>query len=192
MSIGVIGLNEAIERFDPYRGVKFETFASQRIRGIMLDEIRKVDWLPRSVRDKYKKAWKSLSELNMDKVNGEKYARAIKMSVGEFDQIKGYLANAEAVSLTRSIGEDMTLEDVISGDSEVIERYEDIELKEQLVEALKQLPERERTIVTLYYYEDLTFKEIGKALGISESRVSQIHSEVVERMKQLFRKTVEL
>lgn len=192
MSIGVIGLNEAIERFDPYRGVKFETFASQRIRGVMLDEIRKVDWLPRSVRDKYKKAWKSLSELNMDKVNGEKYARAIKMSVGEFEQIKGYLANAEAVSLTRSIGEDMTLEDVISGDSEVIEQYEDIELKEQLVETLKQLPERERTVITLYYYEDLTFKEIGKALGISESRVSQIHSEVVERMKQLFRKTVEL
>ena len=191
MSIGIIGLNEAIERFDPYRGVKFETFASQRIRGVMLDEIRKVDWLPRSVRDKYKKASKSLSELDMDKVNGEKYARAINMTVSEFEQIKGYLANAEAVSLTKSIGDDMTLEDVISSDSEVIEQYEDIELKEQLIETLKQLPERERMVITLYYYEEITFKEIGKSLGISESRVSQIHSEVIIKLKQLFRKAVE-
>ncbi len=192
ISIGIIGLNEAIERFDPGRGVKFETFASQRIRGIMLDEIRKIDWLPRSIRDKYKKASKSLSELNMDTVNGEKYARAINMSVSEFEQIKGYLANAEAVSLTRSIGEDMTLEDVISSDSEVIEMYEDAEMKEQLVVALKKLPERERMVLTLYYYEELTFKEIGKTLGISESRVSQIHSEVIAKLKQLFKKEVEL
>jgi len=188
MSIGIIGLNEAIERFDPYRGVKFETFASQRIRGVMLDEIRKVDWLPRSIRDKYKKAWKSLSELDMDKVNGEQYARAINMTVSEFEQIKGYLANAEAVSLTKSIGDDMTLEDVISSDSEVIEQYEDMELKEQLVEILKQLQERERMVITLYYYEEITFKEIGKTLGISESRVSQIHSEVIGKIKQLFPK----
>ncbi len=192
MSIGVIGLCEAIDRFDPYRGVKFETYASQRIRGIMLDEIRKVDWLPRSIRDKYKKAWKSLSELDMDTVDGEQYAQAINMSVREFDKIKGFLANSEAVSLTKSIGDDMTLEDVIGGDSEVVEQFEDDELKEQLVETLKQLPERERMVVTLYYYEELTFKEIGKALGISESRVSQIHSEVIDKVKELFRKAVEL
>ena len=193
MSIGIIGLDEAIDRFDPRRGVKFETFAAQRIRGVMLDEIRKVDWLPRSIRDKYKKAWKSLSELDMDKIDGEKYAKAINMSVGEFEQIKGYLANAEAVSLTKSIGEDMTLEDVISAsrDSEVIEQYEDAEMKEQLVGILKQLPERERMVLTLYYYEELTFKEIGKALGVSESRVSQIHSEVIGKLKELFREEVE-
>ncbi len=192
MSIGIIGLAEAIERFDPNRGVKFETFASQRIRGVMLDEIRKIDWLPRSVRDKYKKASKSLSELDMDSINGEKYARAINMSISEFEQIKGYLANAEAVSLTRAIGDDMTLEDVIGSDSEVIEEFEEGEMKEQLVKILKGLPERERMIVTLYYYEDLTFKEIGKTLGISESRVSQIHSEVISRLKEEFRKAVEL
>ncbi len=192
MSIGIIGLVEAIERFDPKRGVKFETFASQRIRGVMLDEIRKVDWLPRSVRDKYKKASKSLSELDMDSVNGEKYARAINMSISEFEQIKGYLANAEAVSLTRAIGEDMTLEDVIGSDSEVIEQFEEEELKEQLVKSLKQLADRERMVVTLYYYEELTFREIGKVLGISESRVSQIHSEVISKLKEQFRKVVEL
>jgi RNA polymerase sigma factor for flagellar operon FliA len=192
MSIGIIGLVEAIERFDPKRGVKFETFASQRIRGVMLDEIRKVDWLPRSVRDKYKRASKSLSELDMDSINGEKYARAINMSISEFEQIKGYLANAETVSLTRTIGEDMTLEDVIGSDSEVIEQFEDEELKGQLVQILKQLPERERMVVTLYYYEELTFKEIGKVLGISESRVSQIHSEVISKMKGQLRKVVEL
>ena len=192
MSIGIIGLVEAIERFDPKRGVKFETFASQRIRGVMLDEIRKVDWLPRSVRDKYKKASKSLSELDMDSVNGEKYARAINMSISEFEQIKGYLANAEAVSLTRAIGEDMTLEDVIGSDSEVIEQFEDEELKGQLVKILKQLADRERMVVTLYYYEELTFKEIGKVLGISESRVSQIHSEVISKLKEQFRRVVEL
>jgi len=192
ISIGIIGLSEAIERFDPYRGVKFETYASQRIRGIMLDEIRKVDWLPRSIRDKYKKAWKSLSELDMDTVDGERYTQAINMTVREFDKIKGYLANSETVSLTKSIGDDMTLEDVISSDSEVVERFEDEELKEQLVKTLKQLPERDRMVITLYYYEELTFKEIGKALGISESRVSQIHSEVIEKVKELFRKAVEL
>lgn len=192
MSIGIIGLNEAIERFDPYRGVKFETFAAQRIRGVMLDEIRKVDWLPRFIRDKYKKAWKSLSELDMDKVNGEQYVQAINMSLGEFEQIKGYLANAETVSLTKNIGEDMTLEDVIGSDSEVIEEYEDTELKEQLVKTLKELPDRDRMVLTLYYYEELTFKEIGKALGISESRVSQIHSEVIGRLKQLFKETVQM
>jgi len=192
MSIGIIGLSEAIERFDPFRGVKFETYASQRIRGIMLDEIRKVDWLPRSIRDKYKKAWKSLNELDMDTVDGEQYTQAINMTVREFDQIKGYLANSEAVSLTKSIGDDMTLEDVVSGDSEVVERYEDNEMKAQLIETLKQLPERERMVMTLYYYEELTFKEIGKTLGISESRVSQIHSEVIDKVKELFRKAVEL
>lgn len=192
MSIGIIGLVEAIERFDPRRGVKFETFASQRIRGVMLDEIRKIDWLPRSVRDKYKKASKSLSELDMDSVNGDKYARAINMSISEFEQIKGYLANAEAVSLTRAIGDDMTLEDVIGSDSEVVEQFEDEELKEQLVRSLKLLPERERMVVTLYYYEELTFKEIGKTLGISESRVSQIHSEVISKLKEQIRKVVEL
>ena len=192
MSIGIIGLAEAIERFDPKRGVKFETFASQRIRGVMLDEIRKIDWLPRSVRDKYKKASKSLSELDMNSINGEKYTRAINMSISEFEQIKGYLANAEAVSLTRTIGDDMTLEDVIGSDSEVIEQFEDEEMKEELVKILKRLPERERIVVTLYYYEELTFKEIGKTLGISESRVSQIHSEVISRLKEQFRKVVEL
>lgn len=192
MSIGILGLSEAIDRFDLYRGVKFETFASQRIRGIMLDEIRKVDWLPRSIRDKYRKAWKSLNQLDMDTIDGEQYAQAINMTVREFDQIKGYLANSEAVSLTKSIGDDMTLEDVISGDSEVIEQFEDEELKEQLVEILKQLPERERMVITLYYYEELTFKEIGKTLGVSESRVSQIHSEVIDKVKELFRKVVEL
>ncbi len=192
VSIGIIGLAEAIERFDQNRGVKFETFASQRIRGVMLDEIRKVDWLPRSVRDKYKKASKSLSELDMDSVNGEKYTRAINMSISEFEQIKGYLANAEAVSLTRPIGDDMTLEDVIGSDSEVIEQFEDEELKGELVNILKKLPERERMVITLYYYEELTFKEIGKTLGISESRVSQIHSEVIMKLKEQFRKVVEL
>ncbi len=192
MSIGIIGLVEAIERFDPSRGVKFETFASQRIRGVMLDEIRKVDWLPRSVRDKYKKASKSLSELDMDSINGEKYTRAINMSISEFDQIKGYLANAEAVSLTRTIGDDMTLEDVIGSDSQVIEQYEDEELKDQLVIMLKDLPERDRMVITLYYYEEVTFKEIGIALGISESRVSQIHSEVISRLKESFEKVIEL
>ncbi len=192
MSIGIIGLVEAIERFDPYRGVKFETFASQRIRGVMLDEIRKVDWLPRSVRDKYKKASKSLSKLDMNSINGEKYARAINMTISEFEQIKGYLANSEAVSLTRTIGEDMTLEDVIGGDSEVVEQFEEEELREQLVARLKKLPERERMVITLYYYEELTFKEIGKTLGISESRVSQIHSEVISKLKDSIRKVVEL
>ncbi len=192
VSIGIIGLSEAIERFDPQRGVKFETFASQRIRGIMLDEIRKVDWLPRSVRDKYKKASKSLSELDMDKIDGEKYAQAINMPIGKFEQIKGYLANADAVSLTRSIGEDMTLEDVISGDNEVVEQFEDAELKEQLIRLLKELPDRERMVITLYYYEELTFKEIGKTLGISESRVSQIHSEVIGKLKDEINKVVEL
>jgi RNA polymerase sigma factor for flagellar operon FliA len=196
LSIGIIGLSEAIDRFDPKRGVKFETFAAQRIRGVMLDEIRKVDWLPRSIRDKYKKAWKSLSELDMDKIDGEQYTQAINMTVGEFEQIKGYLANAETVSLTKSIGEDMTLEDVVSantsiGDSEVVEQFEDVELKRWLVQTLKELPERERMVLTLYYYEELTFKEIGKVLGISESRVSQIHSEVITRLKQLFKEAVE-
>ena len=192
VSIGIIGVSEAIERFDPQRGVKVETFASQRIRGIMLDEIRKVDWLPRSVRDKYKKASKSLSEIDMDKIDGEKYAQAINMPIGKFEQIKGYLANADAVSLTRSIGEDMTLEDVISGDNEVVEQFEDAELKEQLIRLLKELPDRERMVITLYYYEELTFKEIGKTLGISESRVSQIHSEVIGKLKDEINKVVEL
>ncbi len=192
VSIGIIGLVEAIDRFDPYRGVKFETFASQRIRGVMLDEIRKVDWLPRSVRDKYKKASKALNELDMNSVNGDKYARAINMSISEFEQIKGYLANSEAVSLTKAIGEEMTLEDVIGSDSVVIEQFEDTEMKEELVKSLKKLPERERMVLTLYYYEELTFKEIGRTLGISESRVSQIHSAVISRLKESFQKVVQI
>ncbi len=190
-SIGIIGLTEAIERFDPNRGVKFESYASQRIRGMMLDEIRKIDWLPRSVRDRYRKASKSLSELDGNSIDSEQYTRAVNMTIQEFDRIKGYLANSGTVSLTKSIGDDMTLEDVLGGDSEVVEGYEDAELKEQLVEILRQLPERERLVITLHYYEDLTFKEIGRVLGVSESRVSQINSAVLEKVKENIESIVE-
>lgn len=192
MSIGIIGLNEAIERFDPRRGVKFETFAAQRIKGVMLDEIRKVDWLPRSVRDKYKKASKSLDKINSESLSYDQLSEAINMPVNEFDRIKGYLANADAVSLSKSVGNDITLEDMITDDNRVIDKYEDNELKERVLQLLKELPERDRVVVTLYYYEELTFKEIGKILGISESRVSQIHTEVINRFRKLLRKAVEL
>jgi|YelNatPaOPRAMG01_1025707.scaffolds.fasta_scaffold00013_166 RNA polymerase sigma factor, FliA/WhiG family/RNA polymerase sigma factor, sigma-70 family len=192
MSIGIIGLNEAIERFDPHRGVKFETFAAQRIRGVMLDEIRKVDWLPRSVRDKYKRASRSLDKINSESMSYDQLAEVINMPISEFDRIKGYLANADAVSLSKTIGNDITLEDMITDDNLVFDKYEDNELKERVLQLLKELPERDRIVVTLYYYEELTFKEIGKILGISESRVSQIHTEVINRLRKFLRKAVEL
>lgn len=192
MSIGIIGLNEAIERFDPQRGVKFETFAAQRIKGVMLDEIRKVDWLPRSVRDKYKKASRSLDKINSESLSYDQLSDAINMPVSEFDRIKGYLANAEAVSLSKAVGNDITLEDMITDDNLVIDKFEENELKEQVLQLLKELPERDRLVVTLYYYEELTFKEIGKILGISESRVSQIHTEVISKFRKFLRKAVEL
>ncbi|MGC8594343.1 MAG: sigma-70 family RNA polymerase sigma factor [Candidatus Kryptoniota bacterium] len=192
MSIGIIGLNEAIERFDPHRGVKFETFAAQRIKGVMLDEIRKVDWLPRSVRDKYKRASRSLDKINFESLSYDQLSEAINMPVNEFDRIKGYLANADAVSLSKTVGNDITLEEMITDDDRVVDKYEDNELKDHVLRLLKELPERERIVVTLYYYEELTFKEIGKILGISESRVSQIHTEVINRFRKLLRKAVEL
>lgn len=191
MSYGAIGLIDAIEKFDLSRGVKFETYAVTRIRGTVYDELRALDWIPRSVRQKAKMLEKAYSELEND------LGRAATDS--EIAEFLGK-TNEEVAVMLNEINRTtvISIDDFVYNDSENysgLDRLEDknaipplekileSELYSKLAEAIDMLPEREKTVVTLYYYEKLTLKEIGKVLSITESRVCQLHTTAVLRLK---------
>lgn len=178
--VGYLGLLEAIERFDPAKGVKFETYALMRIRGSIQDELRKIDWVPRSVRKKVRDAGKTVERFEQslqypDSDQGtasEHYQRSlterqpIRMEVTDFSEVQ-LSSDEEGVEVENSPLEVLTTR----------------ELKEKLIELIEHLEKRDRLIVTLYYYEELTFKEIAEILRISESRVVQIHTDVLKRFR---------
>ena len=170
VQVGVIGLLDAIDRFDPLRGVKFETYAVIRIRGAIQDELRKLDWVPRSVR---KKAREAQDASDPESMSSQQYLRAL-LSV---DEGRGWTRGAVA-------DEDSSVENISAeGTPDPLEKVGTDQLKEMLVRLLEKLPEDERLILTLYYYEDLTFKEIGHVVRLSESRVFQKHAATVKRLR---------
>ncbi len=192
ISCGVIGLMSAIDRFDPRREIKFESFASKRIRGSILDHMRKQDWAPSSYRRKinrvgeaYRELESSLSRFPTEQEVADHMAIPLNelQKVLETTHTFNIMYFEDIVSETSSIDE-LSLSDDASP-SDQIERQELIHTMGRLID---ELSEKERTVVSLYYYEELTLKEIAEVLGVSESRVSQIHSKILIKLKAKLQK----
>jgi RNA polymerase sigma factor for flagellar operon FliA len=191
-SAGVLGLLDAHAKFDATKGVKFETYAVWRIRGAVLDQLRALDWVSRSMRRKARNldgVTRKLDQKLGRAASESELAREMKMSRADFYRLLDQVRGAVLVSLDENrSGEDQepsTLADHLPdpGAVNLEERLEEEERKVVLLRTLDSLPEQERLVVALYYYEHLTLKEIGRALGISESRVSQVHTRAMARLR---------
>lgn len=199
ISSGVIGLMDAIDKYDPTRDNQFKTYAEFRIRGSILDELRSQDWVPRSIREKTKlleRTYRRLEQKYGRSVTVREVARCLKMNMAEFYDLR---SDASAISL-------VSLEDVrqfpFQDRKSLIGMLEDMrsnnphfqanlkDLKKAVQEALRELPENERMVLALYYYEDLNLKEIGAVLDVTESRVSQIHSQAVHNLQARIQKKI--
>jgi RNA polymerase sigma factor FliA len=194
ISYGLMGLIGAIERFDPDRGIKFETFAMARIRGSIIDELRSLDWVPRSVRSQAREIEVAQQKLEHELQRApteEELARKLGIGVEELQEALVEVANSSVFALDElwaisdSSGDQVSLLDTISDSSaaDPQEALDTTEIKDHLSEAIASLPEREQLVVALYYYEGLTLREIGEVLGVTESRVSQLHTKAVMRLK---------
>jgi RNA polymerase sigma factor for flagellar operon FliA len=192
-SYGVIGLIDAIDRYDPVRQVKFETYAIPRIRGAIIDELRAIDWVPRSVRAKARSVEQAYASLEATLLRTPTDAEvAAELDISEQDlqdilrQISfvGVAALDEVFLVGGDRSERTTLGDTIpDAAAGPVAMFEDKESKEILSQAIMQLGDRERTVLSLYYYEGLTLAEIGEILGVTESRVCQIHTKAVLQLR---------
>lgn len=186
---GVFGLIDAIDKFDLSKGYKFETYASLRIRGAILDQVRKMDWIPRSLRQKQKKIDTAIAEL--EKSNGKapsdsEVAAYLGISEDEYDNWQGQAKVTNLVSLDEFVeaAGERQVEPIRAANSEQPEKQaERNEIKRILMETLDVLTDKEKSVIVLYYYEDLTLKEVSKVLDVSESRVSQLHTKALSKMK---------
>jgi RNA polymerase sigma factor for flagellar operon FliA len=199
ISSGVMGLLSSLDNFDPTLGIKFETFAMNRIRGAMVDSLRELDWVPRSVRQKARLLERTIEELTqklMRVPEDAEIAEHLNISLDEYLRMLDEVNVTVLLSLDDTFptpsGEGSTLGEVTTDASEPShqERVEEKELRELLVGNLKILPEQEKLVLALYYYEELTFKEIGDVLRLTESRVSQIHSKAVLQLRAAVRRKV--
>ena len=184
-SYGMIGLIEAVERFDPGMGYKFSTFASKRVRGAIIDFLRDLDWLPHSIRSDAKRIINKKEELNSDKSNNDisELAEDLDISESRIKKVLRYFNASQWVSLDAEY-EDSTLLDLISSNTAGLDKKLDKELsKEVLIEAVDKLNEQERVVVSLYYYEELTQEEIAEVLELSTARISQIHKKSIQRLR---------
>jgi RNA polymerase sigma factor for flagellar operon FliA len=195
ISSGVLGLIDAVEKFEPDRGILFKTYAEFRIKGSMLDELRSLDWVPRTVRKKASdldKLWRKLEAQLGRPATDEEAAEALGLD------IKAYLKLLDEISVINMLDLEAFRMESRSGERESLDIFEILEdenatdaltilgqeeLRRVLAEAIDALPEKERLVVTLYYHEELTMKEIGQVMGYTESRVSQIHTKSVVRLR---------
>jgi RNA polymerase sigma factor for flagellar operon FliA len=187
---GIFGLIDAIDKFDYGKGVKFETYASLRIRGSILDQIRKMDWIPRSLRQKQKKMDAAMTKLEClygRVATDEEVAKEIGIDTQELLNWQGQAKITNVISLDEFV-EAAGEKEVGTIKSNVFEQPEHVmmknELKQQIVNSLDSLTEKERKVILLYYYEELTLKEISRVLEVSESRVSQLHTKALQKMKK--------
>jgi RNA polymerase sigma factor for flagellar operon FliA len=192
-SYGLLGLIGAIERYDPSREIKFETYALGRIKGAIIDELRSLDWVPRSVRSRARQIERTIGELEAKlgrAPTDEEIAGKLGVSQEELDDDLFQISRTSIAALdelwTVSGGGDQvslidTIEDT-AGPSPTAS-LDETELREAMADAIAGLPEREKIVITLYYYEELTLREIGEVLGVTESRVSQLHTKAVLRLK---------
>ena len=198
-SAGVLGLLDAHAKFDPKKGVKFETYAVWRIKGAVLDQLRALDWVSRSMRRKARNldgVTRRLDQKLGRAASEDEVAREMKMTRGEFYRLLDHVRGAVLVSLDESrTGEDQepsTLADHLPDPNafDIEARLEEDQSRLVILRTLDQLPEQERLVVALYYYEHMTLNEIGRALGISESRVSQVHSRAMVRLRLRLQKAM--
>ncbi|HUU50532.1 MAG TPA: FliA/WhiG family RNA polymerase sigma factor [Nitrospinota bacterium] len=202
ISSGVIGLIDALEKFNPERDIQFKTYAEFRIKGAILDDLRSLDWIPRSVRQKINRLEKVYSNLEQKlgrAATDEEVAKSLSIGLEDLHQILNKARGVSLISkesLGRNLSEDerVNLIESLSGsrkmDPSLLLKTKQI--KEITAKAIDQLPEKERQVVSLYYYEELTMKEIGKVLDITESRVSQIHTRAMLRLRGKLKKTLEV
>jgi RNA polymerase sigma factor for flagellar operon FliA len=194
VSYGLLGLIGAIERFDPDRDIKFETYAIARIKGSIIDELRSMDWVPRSVRARARDIERTIATLESKLTRAptdEEIARHLGITEEEFQDSLLEISRTSIAALdelwssSASGGDPIALIDTIEdpGAAEPQRAMAHTELREALGEAIARLPEREKLVVTLYYYEELTLREIGEVLGVTESRVSQLHTKAILRLK---------
>jgi RNA polymerase sigma factor for flagellar operon FliA len=194
VSYGLLGLMGAIERFDPDRDIKFETYAITRIKGSIIDELRALDWVPRSVRSRAREIERAIAELERTlrrAPTDDEIAAKLGLSTDELNESLSDIGRSSIAALdelwtvSTSGGDQVALIDTIEDTQgpEPQAEFAQAELKEALGEAIARLPEREKLVVTLYYYEELTLREIGEVLGVTESRVSQLHTKAILRLK---------
>lgn len=186
---GIFGLIDAIDKFDLAKNVKFETYASLRIRGSILDQIRKMDWIPRTLRQKQKQMDAACARLEGElgrPASDEEVAGELEISLEEYDSWKNEAQFTNLVSLDDYLEQGGDARMDAGGSSRFPQPEQEIEkqeLKQMLIEALKALTEKEASVITLYYYEDMTLKEISRVLAVSESRVSQLHTKALQKIK---------
>jgi RNA polymerase sigma factor for flagellar operon FliA len=194
ISYGLSGLISAIERFDLSREIKFETYAITRIRGSILDELRSLDWVPRSVRARAREFERVNTKLEarlQRAPTDDEMATELGISVQEFQDALLQISNSTIVALDElwstsdSSGDQVALIDTLPSNSSPDPQavVAETELRDRIADAIIALPEREKLVVALYYYENLTLREIGEVLGVTESRVSQLHTKAVLRLR---------
>lgn len=192
VSYGVFGLIDAIDKFDPERGFKFETYAISRIRGAIIDELRSLDWVPRSVRGKAKDVERVLAKLQLELQRtpaDAEVAESMGVTVDELKQIYGQISFVNVAALDNLVhsgnGEGDSLKETLEDDriARPEEALENEQLKSFLAEKIYALPEREQVLLALYYYEGLTLSEIGQVLNVTESRISQLHTKAMMQLR---------
>ena len=182
LSSGFFGLLDAIERYELARGNKFETYAGVRVRGAMLDHLRAKDWIPVSVRQNIKKYEKAVARLEGElgrTATDEELAAALELSIEGLHHLEGQVSAATIILLEEYLRTDAP----VSMEDGPVEHAEWTEVKETLAAAIEKLPEKERTVVALYYYDEMTLKEIAAILHLSEARISQLHTKAIFRMR---------
>ncbi|MFC0188871.1 FliA/WhiG family RNA polymerase sigma factor [Fictibacillus aquaticus] len=195
-SLGMLGLYDALEKFEPERDLKFDTYASFRVRGAILDGLRREDWLPRSLREKTKKveaAIEKLEQMNLRSVTPQEVADETGFSENEVTSVlsESFFANILSIDEENRDSESREKVSYSIEDKKAVTPENQLlrdELHSELALVIGQLPEKEQLVVSLFYYEELTLTEIGQVLGLSTSRISQIHSKSLFRIRQVLKK----
>lgn len=200
-SSGILGLIDAVDKYDPERNTMFKTYAEFRIKGAMLDELRSLDWVPRSVRKKSSRLEKVYQTLEAElgrPATDEEAANAMGIALEEFqkllDEVKGVsMIDMDAFRQAGQGKERSDLFELLADDNtpNALTALGVVEVRNVVVQAIERLPEKERLVVSLYYYDELTMKEIGLTLGYTESRISQLHTKAIIRMKTKLRQYFE-
>ncbi len=186
---GVFGLIDAIEKFDISKGVKFETYASLRIRGSIIDSIRELDWVPRSLRQKNKELERTYAEVENElghSATDQEVANKLQISIDDFYKLLNEVNLSSLISLEEFLEQNYEGGFNLTGNckEDRPEGYMEItEIREILVDAIGKLPDKEKTVVSFYYFEDLTLKEISAIMKVSESRISQLHTKAILRLR---------